>query len=155
MSAYYLDTSGIAKRYVFESGSQWIIQLFDSIPSKVLYTSRITHVEVVSAISRRRRARTIPPGVFEGGIARFQDDLRNRFSVIAVDEAIVKSAASLAKSHALRAYDAVQLASALSVQRERRKSDLRPLTFVSADGDLNKVAILEGLTVENPNDYQD
>ena len=155
MSVYYLDTSGIVKRYVFESGSQWIIQLFDAVPSNVLYTSRITHVEVVSAISRRRRVRTIPPGVFEGGIVRFQDDLRNRFSVIAIEEAVVKSAALLAKSHALRAYDAVQLASALSVQRERRKYGLPSITFVSADGDLNKVAILEGLTVENPNDYEE
>ena len=153
MSVYYLDTSAIAKRYVFESGSQWIIQLFDAVPRHLLYTSRVTHVEVVSAISRRRRARTIPPGVFEGGIARFQDDLHNRFSVISVEEAIIESAALLAKSHALRAYDAVQLASALSVQRERRKYHLPPITFVSADGDLNKVAILQGLTVENPNDY--
>jgi hypothetical protein len=155
VSVYYLDTSAIAKRYIFETGTSWIFQLFDAVPSHILFASKITHVEVVSAIARRRRERSIPSGVFEGGLIRFQDDLRNRFSVISIDDSVIESAALLARLHALRSYDAVQLASALSVQRERRKYYLPSITFVSADEELNKIAQIEGLPVDNPNDHGD
>ncbi len=154
MSAFYLDSSAIAKRYVFERGSKWIIQIFDADPPNELYTSNITHVEVVATIAKRRRMRTIPAGVFEGGIARFQSELRNLIALIAVDDILIASAALLAKSYPLRGYDAVQLASAIALQRQLNENHVTPFTFVSADGDLNKIAILEGLTVENPNDYQ-
>lgn len=153
MSAFYLDSSAIVKRYIFERGSGWIAQLFDVDSPHTLYTSSITRVEVVAAIAKRRRMRTIPPGVFEGGIARLQIEVRNLFAVIALEDAIIESAILLAKMHPLRGYDAVQLASALFMQPKLIEYQLTPLIFVSADSDLNNIATLKGLTVENPNDY--
>ena len=53
--------------------------------------------------------------------------------------------------HPLRAYDAVQLASALIVNRALQAAHLAPLIFLSADGHLNTAATAEGLAVDNPN----
>jgi hypothetical protein len=61
------------------------------------------------------------------------------------------SAVLLARSHGLRAYDAVQLASAIDIQRDHRDAGLAPVTLVSADRDLNAAATAEGLPVEDPN----
>ena len=57
----------------------------------------------------------------------------------------------LANTHTLRAYDAVQLAVALEVNRIYQAAGLGPVTLVSADHDLNAAAQAEGLTVEDPN----
>jgi hypothetical protein len=55
----------------------------------------------------------------------------------------------VAETYGLRAYDSVQLASALMLASRVRTA----LIFVSADVELNNVALAEGLTVENPNDH--
>jgi hypothetical protein len=57
----------------------------------------------------------------------------------------------LAERHALRGYDAVQLAAALELQTVLTASGLPALTLVSADAELNAAAAAEGLTVEDPN----
>ena len=58
-------------------------------------------------------------------------------------------AMSLAEAHRLRGYDAVQLAAALQVLVACSALGA-PLTFVSADANLNAAAAAEGLTVDNP-----
>jgi hypothetical protein len=58
---------------------------------------------------------------------------------------------TLAETHALRGYDAVQLAAAIEVHARGMSLGLPVLTLVSADGDLNMAATIEGLTVEDPN----
>lgn len=57
----------------------------------------------------------------------------------------------ISEKHALRGYDAVQLASALEMVTLRSALGLAGLTFVSADGDLNAAAMAEGLNVDDPN----
>jgi len=54
----------------------------------------------------------------------------------------------------LRGYDCVQLAGALSIQRERFAAQLDPVVLVSADAELNAAARAEGLRVEDPNAIQ-
>jgi len=56
-----------------------------------------------------------------------------------------------ANSYELRAYDAVQLAVAIEVNRIYQTAGSGPVTLVSADGDLNAAATAEGLTIEDPN----
>jgi hypothetical protein len=60
---------------------------------------------------------------------------------------------TLAENHALRAFDAVQLAAALRVQAGYVAVG-ETLTLVSADTDLNTAALAEGLLVEDPNTSQ-
>lgn len=58
----------------------------------------------------------------------------------------------LAQTHALRGYDAVQLAAALEVHRLYAALGLPLILFISADNELNAAAKVEGLQVENPSD---
>ena len=65
--------------------------------------------------------------------------------------ALLDDAMRLGNTHALCAYDAVQLAVALEVNRSHQAAGSSPITLVSADRDLNDADTAEGLTVENPN----
>jgi predicted nucleic acid-binding protein len=57
----------------------------------------------------------------------------------------------LAAVHPLRAYDAVQLAAALSLRTQIAVLGLSAPTFISADKDLRQAAIREGLNTDDPN----
>jgi predicted nucleic acid-binding protein len=59
----------------------------------------------------------------------------------------------LAEKHGLRGYDAVQLASALVVHAELLVSGVSELLLICADTNLNEVAQVENLSVQNPNDH--
>ena len=64
--------------------------------------------------------------------------LRAKLAVIGLDEPLADLAGELAVDHALRGYDAVHLATALS---------LREAVMVSWDADLNRAALRSGLAV--------
>ncbi len=59
----------------------------------------------------------------------------------------------LANTHRLRAYDAVQLATALDLHKDWTAHRLGTFVFVFADRNLNAAAIAEGLTVDDPNSH--
>lgn len=42
MSAYFLDTSALAKRYIHENGSQWIETIVDPVASHSLIVARLS-----------------------------------------------------------------------------------------------------------------
>ncbi len=67
--------------------------------------------------------------------------------------ATIREAALLAEKYFSRGYDAVQLATALRIEGERKLIGAASLVFVSADEDLNKAAQAEGLSVENPDTH--
>lgn len=60
-------------------------------------------------------------------------------------------AGELVRNYSLRAYDAVQMASALRVQPSFSGSRYTSLTFVAADDRLLAAARAEGLLTDNPN----
>jgi hypothetical protein len=55
MTTYYLDTSALSKRYVEETGSNWVRTLVLPEAEHTLLTARITMVEIYSALARRKR----------------------------------------------------------------------------------------------------
>jgi len=65
-------------------------------------------------------------------------------------EEIIEEAATLAKKHGLRAYNAVQLAAALDTSRIISQIES---TQLSADLELNAAAAAEGLATEDPNTH--
>jgi predicted nucleic acid-binding protein len=73
--------------------------------------------------------------------------------VVAVTAPIIQRAEDLLDIHPLRAYDAIQLASALAARTRLTEAALAPLVFVSADVQLLAAATAEGLTVDNPNTH--
>ena len=153
MAGFFCDSSAIVKRYVNETGSNFVDNLADLKSGNVVLPARITRVEVVSAIARRLKNGSITTADAQNAVAAFQHDLTNNYFTVEITPVLLSSAMSLATKHALRGYDAVQLASALEANDERIANGLSPLTLVSSDTDLNTAAQSEGLNVENPNNY--
>jgi predicted nucleic acid-binding protein len=148
MAHYFLDSSGLVKRYVAETGSGWVQNL--CTPGNTIYISRITGAEVIAAIFRRLRVGDLRPEDAQAVARRFKDDFARAYRVIEVTAGVVERAMELAEARALRGYDAVQLATALELHQLRQEVSLSPLEFVSADGDLNEAAEAKGLLTDNP-----
>lgn len=151
MAAYFLDSSALVKRYVLESGTPWIRNLCDPAARHTLYIARITGAEVIAALSRRIRMRSLTLSAAQSAITEFRTNFANGYIILEMTPTLIASAMDLAQEKGLRGYDAVQLAAALDVHTERNGYRLPPLTLVSADNDLNQAAISEGLMIENPN----
>ncbi|MEG4023662.1 MULTISPECIES: type II toxin-antitoxin system VapC family toxin [unclassified Microcoleus] len=153
VNIYFLDSSALIKRYVVEIGSPWIKTLTDSQTGNSLLLVRITWVEVLSAFARRQREGGITAAEVAALIAKFRSEFNSRYRVIEVDVALVERAGELIVQYPLRAYDAVQLASALRVQSVLTSMPETQLIFVSADNRLLDIAQSAGLAIDNPNYY--
>jgi len=112
VETYFLDSTAVVKRYVRETGTAWISNLTSPVTGTFLYLSRITDVEVTAAFA----------------LNQFRADFTQDYRITELTASLLGQAAILADTHALRAYDAVQLASALEIHR------LDPsLMLISAD----------------------
>jgi len=145
---YFLDTSALVKRYVQETGTAWLRNLTDSALGNALLIVRLTEVELTAAFARRRKGLTLDAGEARKALAQFRLEMVQDYRVIEITIPLLNRASHLADLHALRAYDAVQLAGALEV-----RSTIPTLKMISADGELNAAATAEGLTLDNPNEY--
>lgn len=151
MADLYFDSSALVKRYVVETGSERVSELLDPAAGNEAFIVAVTPVEMIAAIARRVRGMMMTRDDATTVFDLIRSDLQSSYQVIELGEVVIARAMKLAQEHALRGYDAVQLAGALEVNALLLGSDLPPITFVSADAELNQVAVLEGLPVENPN----
>lgn len=132
----YFDTSTLVKRYVREKGSVRVRRL---MMSDTPATSRLSEVEVASALGRRARE-----GAFsttDRALAALVADLP---AIIVVELTLEVSARArmLLQRHPLRTGDAIQLASCLYLQQQLGE----PIEIVSFDDRLTAAARREGLT---------
>ena len=148
MAAYFLDTSTVVKRYVQESGTAWVQALAAPMVRHSLFVVRITLAETVAAITRRERGGSITPQDAATAVADFQLDFALQYRVVEVSAGLVAQAATLARRHGLRGYDAVQLAAVLEIHATDPS-----VTLLSADAELNTAALAEGLSVDDPNSH--
>ncbi len=153
MAAYFFDSSALIKRFSLEAGSRWVLKLLRPSTGHSIYIVRITPAEVIAGLARQNRVGSLSLKELD----RSERRLRRRddfgFGVVDVSQTIVDRAIALIRLHGLRGYDAVQLAAALEVKNGRWLIAGQSVVFVSADDALNKAALAEGLTVENPNNY--
>jgi predicted nucleic acid-binding protein len=148
VAAYFLDTSTVVKRYVQESGTAWVQALAAPMVRHSLFVVRITLAETVAAITRRERGGSITPHDAATAVADFQLDFARQYRVVEVSPGLVAQAATLARRHGLRGYDAVQLAAVLEIHATDAS-----MTLLSADAELNTAALAEGLLVDDPNSH--
>ena len=153
MLAFYVESSAIVKRYSTETGSKFVIKLMQPSARNRLYSGKITEVEVCAALTRKRRGLTMTAAAATKSIVRFRRNFAARFVKSDISDSLISDAIRLSDIHTLRGYDAVQLAAALVANGARVSRGLSPLTFVSADAELNIAAQAEGLAVENPNNH--
>jgi predicted nucleic acid-binding protein len=86
-------------------------------------------------------------------LAVFDYDVAYHYKLLTVEPVVVDTARQLATRHPLRAYDAVQLATAWLLNQQLMRTAKAPLTFVGADDRLIAVAQAEGLLTDNPNHH--
>ncbi len=150
MAAYFFDSSALVKRYAQETGTAWV----QTISARnYVFLARITHVEVIAALERRKRTGSLTAVDAAAAVSSFRGHLSTEYAMMDISRGLIGQAADLAEMHGLRAYDAVQLAAALQVQNERRAVGMPALILVSADLALNAAATAEGLIVEDPNTH--
>jgi len=137
---YFVDASALVKRYVREPGTDAVRSLFSR--GKKLAASRITAVEVPAALARRARSGDLDERLAMKQAARVAADLGNMY-LVELRREVVRIANELVWRHAMRAYDAVQLASALHLKSATGIS----MTFVCADRMLSDAAENESLRV--------
>jgi predicted nucleic acid-binding protein len=153
LTAYFLDSSALVKRYVPETGSAWIRALSAQETGNSLFIARITWVEVLSALARREREGSLTPTDKTLILQRFRSDLNNQYQVIELDSTLAETAGQLVGQYPLRAYDAVQLASVLLLQPAFATTQSTSLIFLTADNRLSAIAQTLGLLTDNPNHH--
>lgn len=136
----YLDTSAVVKLYVDEDGSSMVRQWVDD--ADTVATSIIAFVEARAAFVRRHREKRISSAAHARLVRDFAADW-DRYLVLEATQPLMRLAGRLAATHALRAYDAIHLASA-KILREKLAE---PVFFASWDARLGAAARKEGLEI--------
>src|SRR5919108_1041696 len=136
MPAYYFDTSALAKRYVEEVGSTWVQVLVAQQSGQTIYTSVLTQPEIISALQRRVRERSIEAHQAQELAQQVVEHMTQSYTLAAITPPIITQACALLHRHPLRAYDALHLACALAVREAIAQQQLAGLVFVGADAAL-------------------
>ncbi len=136
----YFDASALAKRYVREKGSAKVRRL---LSSDVPATSRLSAVEIASALMRRSREGALSDKNRDRALTVLDGDL-TAMVVVELSPEIVTRAQALLRRHPLRAGDAIQLASCLQLQEGLANELVR---FVAFDARLIAAARAEEVKV--------
>lgn len=135
----FFDTSALVKLYIVEEGSESTHRAARG--AEILAVSRIAWAEFHAALAQR--ARMVPAD--EPALAQARLAIASQwpdFLVVEVSQRVVELAGEHADLYALRAYDAVQLATVDHLGHQSEK----PVKFACFDRRLNKAATALGMT---------
>jgi predicted nucleic acid-binding protein len=134
----YVDTSSLLKLVIEEPGSEQAGRLWDT--ADVLASVALVVVEARAALAAAERgARLTATQHVE---AKFElNVLLDELTMVAITDDLIAQAAELADSEALRGYDAVHLAAAVTIGAD---------VITSADTSLCAAGERRGLHVANP-----
>ena len=136
----FADSSALVKLYADEDGYQQVRGLAG------IAVAQLARVEVPAALWRKQRMGELSANDARLLTADFEADYfgtdsgQPRFAAVAATSRLLDEAAMLCASHGLRAYDAVQLSSALAVRRVDRSCT----TLAAFDRSLRTAAATEG-----------
>lgn len=142
----FADSSALVKLYADEAGHEEIRSV------TVLVVCQLARVEVPAAIWRKQRLGDLDPSETALLVAAFEADYFGadgdppRFAVVAASGAVLDDAARIAGVQGLRAFDAVQMATA----RAAATVDPDCRTFAASDKDLRGAAAAEGFALVPP-----
>ena len=112
---------------------------------KNLYLSFVTGVEATAAFAKRHRSGDISTADYNSersGEAKrfftvrkvFQNHFQRRYTLLRVTKGVIQRAMDLTHTYSLRGFDAIQLATALILENNLKRSGLPSITFVCEDG---------------------
>ncbi|GIW26183.1 type II toxin-antitoxin system VapC family toxin [Meiothermus sp.] len=144
MSAYF-DTSALVKRYdPNEAGASQVMAFLDS--GSTVFTSTLTALEVVSAFRIKERSGVLTTRTLQLALTAFEAHALVAYKQVAPQPSTYLEGKRLLLSYKLRAYDALHLATALTIVRV---AGIQPgqLEFWTADQEQAAAARVEGLAV--------
>jgi len=136
----YLDTSTLVKLYVREKNSQETQELVHE--AEVVATSQVAYVEARAAFARKLREHGLTRRENRSVIEGLDRDWETYFAVN-VSYELIRTAGEFAETHALKAFDAIHLASAVLVRGQVNQS----VTFYCFDHRLASAAEKQGLEI--------
>lgn len=146
MAIAFLDTSALVRRYVrAEPGADRVRRLCAPAEGNTILVARLTSVEVASALARKLREREIRRSQRDSLWRLFEAHWRDQYHPVAATDDVYAVAEGLLFDYALRAYDALQLASALAAREHLPDT---PVEFWTADGQQASAARAQTLTVK-------
>ena len=134
----FLDTSALVKLYILEDGSNKTHEA--ALQAELLAVSRIAWAEYHAALARRSRMVPEDEPMLDQARNALADDWED-FFIMEVGQSVVDLAADYAELYALRAYDAVQLATASHLAGQSGQD----VQFGCFDRRLNKAAAAQGM----------
>jgi len=148
---YYADTSVLVKRHVPETGSAWTRSLTRPSAGHTIITAQISLVEIYSTLNRRVREKSISATKYARLVAVVNRNWSAQYEIVEMKSLLVDETRALLERHPLRAYDAIQLASAMHANRILKAAGKPPPIFLSADLRLLTAAQAEGFATDDPN----
>jgi predicted nucleic acid-binding protein len=134
----YLDTSALVKRYFREPHSDLIVQKWQSATQIV--TSSVAYAETMASIYRKKRESGLSDALIGEVVGFFHSDWQS-FIRVEVSDELNKYIDPLVKKYILRGFDAIHLASAMTIY-EKLADDL---VFACFDRKLLYAARSEGM----------
>ena len=134
----YFDTSALVKLLVTEPGTDVAAEVWDASEQRV--TSLVTYAEARAALSALHRSRRSTADAHRTSRLLLEERW-DQLGLIQITDAIVHLAGDLADRDALRGYDAVHLASALTA------GDGAELLMVTWDDALGGAALNHGASL--------
>jgi uncharacterized protein len=150
MADFYADSSALVKRHVAEAGTAWLQTVADPASGNTMITSQISIVETISAFQRRVREGSLSMADAQQVRSDFLALCTSEYQLVACTTAIITDAWALLERHPLRAYDAIQLASAIATNRSLHHAGLPVAIMLCSDQRLRQAAIAEGLLTDDP-----
>lgn len=138
----YLDTGALIKRFVDEIESSVVQAMVQS--GDAVATAKIAYAEVFSGLTRKLNSGELAKLSFDLACRQFQSDWKAYIRVELSDE-VIALARDLIRRHGLKGFDAIHLASAVSLKDALGEQ----VTFAAADRRLLRAAAAEALKAVN------
>lgn len=138
----YFDTSALIKRFVEEKGSVLVASLIDQ--GGAVATAKIAYVEIYSGLTRKLREKQLSAMHYDRACQQFEREW-SAYIRVETGEATLQLARDLIRHHPLRGFDAIHLASALTLKRALGEE----VIFAAADVRLLQAAGAERLQALN------